>query len=169
MGSIPYKKLSGCDIQDRDIENPLLVERYEDEPVLDIREAVKKNREDGVIGETGAEPFFCDSMQCVKQKDEVLQLCGMECHEDVINSHLNDLCEAYKDMHDSISRKRKEIEKQEKLLEALAVKLDYEHLKFSPDGVMMVKNGISYHFPPKRSRHSKHSEYSSWNSAVWQS
>lgn len=141
-----------CHIEDRDIKTPLLIDRWEDEPVPDIREAAKKNREEGVIGDTGAEVFFCDTMKCVKQKDEVLTLCGMENHNDILEEHINKLCTEYRDAHGSIRVERERIAKQEKLLEALAVKLGYEHISFSESGVQMVKHGISSHYPQKRRR-----------------
>lgn len=151
-----YKR-NNITIEDREITEPTLVkgwddERWEGEPILDIREAAKKVREEGVIGESGAEAFFCDTMQCVKKKDEVLTLCGMENHDDVLEEHISELCEDYKDMHDSIRDKQKRIAKQEKLLEALAVKLNYDHIAFSPDGVTMVKDGVTSHYPPKKRR-----------------
>lgn len=139
-------------IHDHEVEEPLLREGWEDEPMLDIREAAAKNKEEGVIGETGAEAFFCDTMQCVKKKDEVLTLCGMENHDDVIEEHIAELCEDYKDMHDSVREKQKRISKQEKLLEALAVKLNYDHIAFAPEGVTLVKDGVTYHYPPKKRR-----------------
>jgi hypothetical protein len=134
-------------IYDREVKEPVLCNGYEDEPMLDIREAAAKNKENGVVGESGAEAFFCDTMQCVKEKDDVLKLCGMECHDDVIEEHINELCEDYKAMHDSVRERQRRIAKQEKLLEALAVKLNYDHIAFSPEGVTMVKNGVTYHYP----------------------
>jgi len=164
-------------IEDREIEDPILVgdnvKHDSNDPLdavcaamiasdmPDIREAAKKNREEGVIGETGAESFFCDSMQCIKQKDEVLTLCGMENHDDVIAEHLTELCEDYTNMHDSIKLKRKHIAKQEKLLEALAAKLGYDHITFTPEGVLMVKDGITSHFPPRKRR--RETSYGSWD------
>ena len=160
MGCNPYKPTRDLTIQDREVTDPVLCGDFSldgyvkagliDDTMPDIREAAKKNKEEGIIGETGAEAFFCDTMQCVKKKDEVLTLCGMENHDDVIEEHISELCEEYKEMHEAIRTKQKRIERHEKLLEALAVKLNYDHISFSPDGVMMVKDGVTYHYPPKR-------------------
>jgi hypothetical protein len=138
-------------VYDRVIEEPKLCNGFDEtQPMLDIREAAKKNKENGIIGDSGAEAFFCDTTECAKKKDEFLTLCGMENHDDLIEEHISGLCSTYRGMWDSVLSQQERIAKQEKLLQALAFKLNYEHISFSSEGVVMVKNGITYHYPQKK-------------------
>jgi len=151
MGSTPYSKRPGCTIEDREVTNPLLFEKWEEAPMLDIREAAAKNREDGVIGTSGADAFFCNTFACIKEKDEVSKLCGFESHDDVLTKLMNRLCEEYKDDHDRIKSIQKGFAKKEKLIEALATKLGYDGIEFSENGVSMTtKDNYSCHYPPTK-------------------
>ena len=75
MGCNPYKPTRDLTIQDREVTDPVLCGDFSldgyvkagliDDTMPDIREAAKKNKEEGIIGETGAEAFFCDTMKVI--------------------------------------------------------------------------------------------------------
>ncbi len=190
-GKIPYKKLTKCTIESREVTDPLLCgtweegpmptireekpdeakpdydwrkvlaekmakfdqerEYWEKQPVPDVREVAAKTREEGVIGNSGAEAFFCDTNECVREKDQVLKLCGLECHDDILDKMLSDLCDEYRKEQDRIKRIQKGLEKQEKVIEALATKMGYEQFSFSDKGVTMTRtqDNYSFHLPPE--------------------
>ena len=152
MGSMPYSKRPGCTIEDREVISPLMVEQWEEAPMPNIRTAAAaKNREEGVIGNSGADAFFCNTFACIKEKDEVSKLCGLESHDDVLTKLMNEYCNDYKADHDRIKSIQKGFAKQEKLIEALATKLGYDRIEFSDKGVSMTtKDNYSCHYPPEK-------------------
>lgn len=150
MGCNPnrFRPWNNGTIEDREVKEPLLCGREEEnQPMLDIREEANKARETGVIGESGAEAFFCNTTVCIKEKNEALKLCGLQCHDDLIMDLFKEKCQEYKDGHDKIQRIRDKQAEQEKLLEALALKIGYDAVSFSEHGVRVSRGLLKQNFP----------------------
>lgn len=137
-------------IESRDVKEPMLYSGAEVQMDMpDIRVEVQKTRESGVIGDSGADAVFCDTFQCAKEKSEIFHLCGLENHDDLVTQLLNKLCKEYVESHDRIKTIKTKIDKQQRLLEALAVKLGYDNAKFRDDRVVLTKKGFTTYFPAK--------------------
>jgi hypothetical protein len=149
MGSKPHSRpWHNGTIEDCEIKEPRLYNREEvDQPMLDIREEANKARESGIIGESGAEAFFCNTTVCIKEKNDALKLSGLQCHDDLIMDLFKEKCEQYKRGHDRIKDIREEQVQQEKLLEALALKIGYDAVSFSEYGVKVSRGLLKQNFP----------------------
>lgn len=153
-----------CKIESREVTNPLLVERWEEEPMIDLRAEKKKIEEDGVLKESEADVWFCDTLKCVQKKDELLTLCGLESNDDLIENFINGLAKDYKDTHDRIKRAKESVEKQEKFLQAIAIRFGYDDVKFSEKGVKFGKKYSASEASTQWDVYPREERYKGWNS-----